>query len=64
MRFSTNQDYGSARLLGGYWEKFVIDDQMNFNYLADSAVQRGQPRLHAAVRTACRRSGRSRLLRE
>ncbi len=33
LRFTTNQDYRIRGLLGGYWEKFNIDDQMNFNYL-------------------------------
>jgi iron complex outermembrane recepter protein len=32
-RVSTNEDYRIRGLVGLYWEKFVIDDQMNFNYL-------------------------------
>jgi iron complex outermembrane receptor protein len=32
-RVSTNEEYRIRGLLGAYWEKFVIDDQMNFNYL-------------------------------
>jgi iron complex outermembrane receptor protein len=32
-RVSTNEDYRIRGLFGAYWEKFVIDDQMNFNYL-------------------------------
>jgi iron complex outermembrane recepter protein len=33
LRFSTNEDNRIRGLFGAYWEKFVIDDQMNFNYL-------------------------------
>ena len=33
IRLSTNADNRLRGLLGGYWEKFVIDDNMNFNYL-------------------------------
>ena len=33
IRFSTNEDNRIRGLFGGYWEKFVIDDEMNFNYL-------------------------------
>ena len=33
LRFSTNADYRLRGLVGAYWEKFVIDDNMNFNYL-------------------------------
>jgi iron complex outermembrane recepter protein len=33
LRLSTNEDYRLRGLFGVYWEKFVIDDQMNFNYL-------------------------------
>jgi iron complex outermembrane recepter protein len=33
LRISTNPDYRISGLGGFYWEKFVIDDQMNFNYL-------------------------------
>jgi iron complex outermembrane recepter protein len=31
-RVSTNEDYRLRGLFGAFWEKFVIDDQMNFNY--------------------------------
>ncbi len=34
LRFSTNDNYRIRGLLGGFWEKFNIDDQMNFNYLS------------------------------
>ena len=33
LRFTTNADYRIRGLAGFYWEKFVIDDNMNFNYL-------------------------------
>jgi len=33
MRVSSNEDYRLRGLFGAFWEKFVIDDQMNFNYL-------------------------------
>lgn len=33
LRFTTNEHSRVRALLGAYWEKFVIDDQMNFNYL-------------------------------
>jgi outer membrane receptor protein involved in Fe transport len=33
LRFSTNADYRLRGLAGFYWEKFIIDDNMNFNYL-------------------------------
>jgi iron complex outermembrane recepter protein len=33
-RVSTDPDYRIRGLAGAYWEKFVIDDQMNFNYLS------------------------------
>jgi iron complex outermembrane receptor protein len=32
-RLSTNADYRVRGLVGAYWEKFVINDDMNFNYL-------------------------------
>ena len=32
-RLSTDENYRVRGLFGAYWEKFVIDDQMNFNYL-------------------------------
>ena len=33
LRLATNADYRLRGLLGVYWEKFVIYDNMNFNYL-------------------------------
>jgi iron complex outermembrane receptor protein len=33
-RVSTNEEYRLRALVGAYWEKFVINDNMNFNYLA------------------------------
>jgi len=33
-RLSSNPDYRISGLAGVYWEKFVIDDAMNFNYLS------------------------------
>ena len=33
LRFTTNADERIRGLAGFYWEKFVIDDNMNFNYL-------------------------------
>jgi outer membrane receptor protein involved in Fe transport len=33
IRISTSEDNRVRGLLGGYWEKFEIDDQMNFNYM-------------------------------
>jgi iron complex outermembrane recepter protein len=33
LRVSTDQDQRIRALAGIYWEKFVIDDEMNFNYL-------------------------------
>jgi iron complex outermembrane receptor protein len=33
VRLSTSAEQRVRGLLGAYWEKFVIDDQMNFNYL-------------------------------
>ena len=33
LRLSTNADYRLRGLIGAYWEKFVIYDDMNFNYL-------------------------------
>jgi iron complex outermembrane receptor protein len=32
-RISSPDDFRLRGLFGAYWEKFVIDDQMNFNYL-------------------------------
>jgi iron complex outermembrane recepter protein len=34
LRISTDEDYRLRGLFGAYWEKFVIDDEMNFNYLS------------------------------
>jgi iron complex outermembrane recepter protein len=34
LRITTPSENRLRGLVGGYWEKFVIDDQMNFNYLA------------------------------
>jgi outer membrane receptor protein involved in Fe transport len=34
LRVSTGEDHRVRALLGAYWEKFIIDDNMNFNYLA------------------------------
>jgi outer membrane receptor protein involved in Fe transport len=33
LRFSTDEDNRVRATLGGYWEEFVIKDDMNFNYL-------------------------------
>ena len=33
VRVGTNEKHRLRALLGAYWEKFVIDDQMNWNYL-------------------------------
>jgi iron complex outermembrane recepter protein len=33
VRLSTNEKSRVRALVGAYWEKFVIDDDMNFNYL-------------------------------
>ncbi|MGD0491126.1 MAG: TonB-dependent receptor [Steroidobacteraceae bacterium] len=33
-RVSTSEDNRFRALLGGYWEDFIIKDQMNFNYLS------------------------------
>jgi len=33
LRVSTSEKYRVRALLGAYWEKFVINDNMNFNYL-------------------------------
>ena len=33
LRFSSPDDYRLRALVGGFWEKFEIFDQMNFNYL-------------------------------
>ncbi|MGP8033861.1 MAG: TonB-dependent receptor domain-containing protein [Steroidobacteraceae bacterium] len=34
LRITTGEDHRIRALAGAYWEKFVIDDNMNFNYLA------------------------------
>jgi len=34
VRLSTSEDNRIRGLLGGFWEDFIIKDQMNFNYLA------------------------------
>jgi iron complex outermembrane receptor protein len=34
IRVSTNENYRLRVLVGAFWEKFVINDNMNFNYLA------------------------------
>jgi iron complex outermembrane recepter protein len=34
LRVSTGENHRVRALLGAYWEKFVIDDNMNFDYLA------------------------------
>jgi iron complex outermembrane receptor protein len=34
LRVSTGEDHRVRALLGGYWEKFVIDDNMTFDYLS------------------------------
>jgi outer membrane receptor protein involved in Fe transport len=33
LRFTSSEDLPVRGVLGAYWEKFVIDDDMNFNYL-------------------------------
>ena len=33
IRLSTSEDNRIRGLVGGYWEEFIIKDQMNFNYL-------------------------------
>ena len=47
LRFSTNEDYRIRGLFGLYWEKFNIDDDMNFNYLG--IPQCSQANLDAAL---------------
>jgi iron complex outermembrane recepter protein len=57
LRLSSNPEYRLNGLVGAYWEKFVIDDQMNFNYLAIpqcdpanlAAAQAGGPACLSAV---------------
>ncbi len=56
LRFATTQDWRVRGLAGFYWEKFVIDDNMNFNYLGipqcdqASAQQRPERRRRIASR--------------
>jgi outer membrane receptor protein involved in Fe transport len=33
LRFSTSEDNRFRATAGGYWEEFIIDDEMNFDYL-------------------------------
>jgi outer membrane receptor protein involved in Fe transport len=47
LRLSSNADYRLRGLVGLYWEKFVIDDDMNFNYLG--IAQCSQDNLTAAL---------------
>ncbi len=47
IRLSTNADYRLRGLVGLYWEKFVIKDDMNFNYLG--IPQCSQANLTAAL---------------
>jgi outer membrane receptor protein involved in Fe transport len=47
IRLSTNADNRLRGLVGGYWEKFVINDNMNFNYLG--IPQCDQANLDAAL---------------
>jgi outer membrane receptor protein involved in Fe transport len=47
LRLSSNADYRLRGLVGLYWEKFVIDDDMNFNYLG--IPQCSQDNLTAAL---------------
>jgi iron complex outermembrane recepter protein len=46
-RVSTNPDYRISGLAGAFWEKFVIDDEMHFNYL--DIPQCGPTQLAAAL---------------
>src|SRR5713226_3375689 len=34
LRVTTNEDYRLRGLVGAYWEKFVIDDQVDLNYMS------------------------------
>ena len=62
LRFATIQDWRVRGLAGFYWEKFVIDDNMNFNYLGipqcDQAQSQQRPerrcRLSLGRRTGTR----------
>ena len=47
LRFTTNADYRLRGVFGAYWEKFVIYDNMNFNYLG--IPQCSQANLDAAL---------------
>jgi iron complex outermembrane recepter protein len=47
LRISSNADYRLRGLAGLYWEKFNIDDDMNFNYLG--IPQCNQANLNAAL---------------
>ena len=44
IRVSTPDDWRLRGLVGAFWEKFEIDDQMNFNYLPHALVLAGEPR--------------------
>ena len=61
IRLSTIEDNRLRGIVGFYWEKFVIDDNMNFNYLGipqcDTAARPARFR-RPADRTACPRSAR------
>ncbi|HXY96766.1 MAG TPA: TonB-dependent receptor [Steroidobacteraceae bacterium] len=50
LRFSTDQDQRLRAIAGLYWEKFVIDDEMNFNYL-------GIPQCNTAAQAAAGAAG-------
>ena len=49
LRFTSNADNRIRGLAGFYWEKFVIDDNMNFNYLG--IPQCDQANLNKALRS-------------
>jgi outer membrane receptor protein involved in Fe transport len=49
-RVSTNEDYRIRGLVGAFWEKFRIEDQMNFNYLSiPECGNKGSATLNAAL---------------
>jgi hypothetical protein len=48
LRVSTPDESHARGTAGAYWEKFVIADNMNFNYMTHSAVHAGEPRCLAA----------------
>jgi len=50
IRISTDQDKRLRAIAGFYWEKFVIDDNMNFNYL-------GIPQCNTAAQAAAGAAG-------